>query len=150
MSTFTLAILFDHFQFALIHGRNIPGSFAILLFTASNLASITSHIHNWVLLGSVSILSGVISPLISSSSYHGLKSLIDFLGLLPWYHSFLMPFLQSYFFLSLLKNLSNLAYCFFWFPLNLKYNFWHAVRISWVLCTLFPTLSKTGEYFFYK
>ena len=27
---------------------NIPGSYAILLFTASDLASITSHIHNWV------------------------------------------------------------------------------------------------------
>ena len=45
---FTLAISFDHFQFALIHGPNIPGSYAILLFTASELASITSHIHNWV------------------------------------------------------------------------------------------------------
>ena len=32
-------------QFALIHGPNIPGSYAILLFTASDLASITSHIH---------------------------------------------------------------------------------------------------------
>ena len=39
-------LLFDHFQFALIHGPNIPGSYAILLFTASDLASITSHIHN--------------------------------------------------------------------------------------------------------
>ena len=49
---------------------NIPGSYAILLFTASDLASITSHIHNWVLfLFSLClfILSGVISPLISSS-----------------------------------------------------------------------------------
>ena len=36
MSTFTLAISFDHFQFALIHGPNIPGSYAILLFTASD------------------------------------------------------------------------------------------------------------------
>ena len=36
----------DHFQFALIHGPNIPGSYAILLFTASNFTSITSHIHN--------------------------------------------------------------------------------------------------------
>ena len=36
-----------HFQFALIHGPDIPGSYAILLFTASDLASITSHIHNW-------------------------------------------------------------------------------------------------------
>ena len=41
MSTFTLAISFDHFQFALIHGPGIPGSYAILLFTASDLASIT-------------------------------------------------------------------------------------------------------------
>ena len=34
MSVFTLAISFDHFQFALIHGPNIPSSYAILLFTA--------------------------------------------------------------------------------------------------------------------
>ena len=45
MSTFTLAISFDHFQFALIHGPDIPGSYSILLFTASDLASVTSHIH---------------------------------------------------------------------------------------------------------
>ena len=32
----------------LIHGPDIPGSYPILLFTASDLASITSHIHNWV------------------------------------------------------------------------------------------------------
>ena len=44
-----LAILFDNFQFALIHGPKIPGSYAILLFTALDLTSITSHIHNWVL-----------------------------------------------------------------------------------------------------
>ena len=70
-STFTLAnLLFDHFQFALIHGPDIPGSYAILLLTASDLASITSHIHSWVLFLLwllPSILSGVISPLISSS-----------------------------------------------------------------------------------
>ena len=36
-------------QFALIHGPNIPGSYAILLFTASDHGSITSHICNWVL-----------------------------------------------------------------------------------------------------
>ena len=35
-------LLFDHFQFVLIHGPNIPGSYEILLFTALNLASITS------------------------------------------------------------------------------------------------------------
>ena len=49
MSKFTLAILFDHVQFTLIHGPNIPGSYAIMLFTVSDLTSITSHIHNWVL-----------------------------------------------------------------------------------------------------
>ena len=38
--------LFDPFQFALIHGPNIPGSYTILLFTALDLASITSHILN--------------------------------------------------------------------------------------------------------
>ena len=61
--------LLDHFQFALIHGPNIPGSYAILLFTASDFTSITSHIHNWVLFLlwlHLFILSGVISPLISS------------------------------------------------------------------------------------
>ena len=63
-------LLFDHFQFALIHGPNIPGSYTMLLFTALDLASITSHIHNWVLFMlwlHPFILSGVISPLISSS-----------------------------------------------------------------------------------
>ena len=71
MSTFTLAISScHHFQFALIHGPDIPGSYAILLFIASDLASITSHIHNWVLFLlwlHLFILSGVISPLFSSS-----------------------------------------------------------------------------------
>ncbi|CAI9152748.1 unnamed protein product [Rangifer tarandus platyrhynchus] len=41
-----------------------------MLFTASDLDSITSHIHNWVFFSlwlHLFILSGVISPLISSS-----------------------------------------------------------------------------------
>ena len=62
----------DHFQFALIHGPNIPGSYTILLFTASDFTSITSHIHNWVLFLlwlCPFILFGVISPLISSSIF---------------------------------------------------------------------------------
>ena len=71
ISMFTFCyLLFDHFQFALIHGPDIPDSYAILLFTASDLASITSHMHNWVLFLlwlHPFILSGVISPLISSS-----------------------------------------------------------------------------------
>ena len=63
-------LLFDHFQFTLIHGPNIPSYYAILLFTASDFTSITGHIQNWVLFLFCLhpfILSGVISPLISSS-----------------------------------------------------------------------------------
>ena len=35
------------FHFALIHRSNIPGSYAVLLFIALDLTSITSHIHHW-------------------------------------------------------------------------------------------------------
>ena len=42
-------LLFDHCQFTLIHGSNIPGSYAVLFFIALDFISITSHIHNWVL-----------------------------------------------------------------------------------------------------
>ena len=42
MVVYSWHLLFDHFQFTLIHGHCIPGSHAILLFTASDLASITS------------------------------------------------------------------------------------------------------------
>ena len=66
----TCHLLFDHCQFALIHGPKIPGSYAVLLFTASDFTSITSHIHTWVLFLlwlHLFILSGVTSPLISSS-----------------------------------------------------------------------------------
>ena len=47
---------FDHFQFALFHGPNILGSYAILFFIASDFMSITSHIYNWALFcfGSIS------------------------------------------------------------------------------------------------
>ena len=40
---------FDHFPFTLIHEPNIPGSYAILFFTALDITSITSHIHSWVM-----------------------------------------------------------------------------------------------------
>ena len=69
MSTFTLAISCLTTS-NLTLTPDIPGSYAILLFTASDLASITSHIHSWVLFLfwlQPFILSGVISPLISSS-----------------------------------------------------------------------------------
>ena len=36
-------------KFTLINGRNIPGSNAVLFFTALDFISITSHIHNWAL-----------------------------------------------------------------------------------------------------
>ena len=68
MLIFTL--LFDHFQFTLIHGPNILDSYAVLLFTTSDFTFITSQIHNWVfffLSLCLFILSGGISPLISSS-----------------------------------------------------------------------------------
>ena len=70
VNIYSCHLLFDHFQFALIHGPNIPGSYTILLFIASDLSSITSLIHNWelfLLWLCLFNLSGVISPLISSS-----------------------------------------------------------------------------------
>ena len=71
MSVFTLAIsCLTTSKLALIHGPNIVGSYAILLFTASDFTSITSHIHNWVLFLvwlCLFIFSGGISPLISCS-----------------------------------------------------------------------------------
>ena len=39
-------LLFDHFPFALIHGPNIPGSYAILLFTESTLEVIVMAIRH--------------------------------------------------------------------------------------------------------
>ena len=53
--------------FTLIHGPNFLGSYALLLLTASDFTSITSHIQNWVLFLlwlCLFILSGVISPFI--------------------------------------------------------------------------------------
>ena len=51
MSTFIVAISYlTTFQFALIHGPNIPDSYTVLFFTASDFTSITSYIHNWVLI----------------------------------------------------------------------------------------------------
>ena len=62
-------LLFDHLQFTLIHGHNIPGSYAILFFIASDSTSNISHIHNWTWFSiwfCLFILSGVISSLFSS------------------------------------------------------------------------------------
>ena len=63
-------LLFDDFQFTFIHEPNIPGSYAVLLFTASDFTSITSHIHNqalFLLWFSLFIPFGAISPLFPSS-----------------------------------------------------------------------------------
>ena len=68
-------------EFTLIHGPNIPDSYAILFFTASDFASITSHIHNWVLFLlwlSLFILSWAISPLISIDLGSSSFSVISF------------------------------------------------------------------------
>ena len=70
VSVHSYHLLFDHFQFTLIHGPDIPGSYAVLLFTAQDFTSITSHIHSWVMFSlwlSLFILSGSIFPLFSSS-----------------------------------------------------------------------------------
>ena len=66
----TLRTDLNHFQFTLIHEHNIPGSYTILFLTASVFTSITNHIHIWAfffLWLCLFILSGVISPLFSSS-----------------------------------------------------------------------------------
>ena len=68
MSMFTL--LFDHFQFTLIPGPNIPGFYAILFFTASDYSFTTKHVHNWALFLlwlCLFILSEVISSFFLSS-----------------------------------------------------------------------------------
>ena len=66
-------LLLDHVLFTLIHGPTIPGSYAILFFTASDCTFTTRHIHSWAsfpIWPSLFILSGAISnclPLFLSS-----------------------------------------------------------------------------------
>ena len=70
MDVHSCHLLSDHSQFTLIHGPNIPGSYAILFFTASDFTFITSHIHSWALFPlwlSLFITSGVICPPLSCS-----------------------------------------------------------------------------------
>ena len=70
MLVFTLVISCLTTSITLIYGSNIPGSYAILFFTASDFTSITSHIHHWalsLLWLCLFILYGIISPLFSSS-----------------------------------------------------------------------------------
>ena len=71
MSMFTPAIsCLTTFNLPWLTDLTFQVPIAVLLFTASDLASITSHIHSWVLFllwFHPFILSGVISPLTSSS-----------------------------------------------------------------------------------
>ena len=66
-------LLLDHIQFILIHGPNIPGSYAIVLFTALGFTFTTRHIHNsasFLLWPRQFILSGAVNnspPLFPSS-----------------------------------------------------------------------------------
>ena len=66
-------LLPDHVPFALIHGPNVLGSYAILFITALDFTFTARHIHNWtafLLWPSLFILSGAIRncPLLFSSS----------------------------------------------------------------------------------
>ena len=81
-------LLLNHVQFTLIHGPNIPDSYAILFFVASDFTFISRHIHSWelfLLWPSRFILSGAIcSSLLLFSS-----SILDTLrpgALIFWYH----------------------------------------------------------------
>ena len=59
----TFHLLFDYVQFTLIHGPNIPGSYAVLFFATSDFTFTTRHIHNlalFLLWPSLIILYGVI------------------------------------------------------------------------------------------
>ena len=88
--------MFDHLQISLIHGPNIPGSYAILFFAASDFTFITRQIHNWVLFlfwPNYFILSGAISsflPLLPSSILDTFQPG----GLIFWCHIFFV-FLHS-------------------------------------------------------
>ena len=60
-----LPSLIYHFQFILIHGSNVPGSYAILFLTTSHFTFTNRHTHNWasfLLWPSLLILSGANFP----------------------------------------------------------------------------------------
>ena len=70
MLMFTLGISYVTIQFTLIHGSNIPASYAVLFFIASDFTFTTRHIHNWVsvpLWFRLFSISGAISLLFPSS-----------------------------------------------------------------------------------
>ena len=65
-------LLFDHLQFTLIHGPNIPSPYAMVFFTASDFTFITRYNHNWapfLLWLNLFILSVAISSLLILGTY---------------------------------------------------------------------------------
>ena len=104
-------LLLDLFQFALIHGPNIPGSYAILLFTASNLASITSLIHNWVLffLWLHPFIFSVLQSFLLSSN----TPLYEYTTFYLSIHSWFVGHLGYFHFLAIINNAAlNITICF--------------------------------------
>ena len=75
----------------MFHGPNIPGSYAILLITALDFSSFTSHIHNWALFLlwlCLFIPSGVICALLSGSilvTFQPQKFIFQFHIFLPFH-----------------------------------------------------------------
>ena len=68
--------MFDPFQFTLIHGPNIPGSYAILFFTASDFTFTTRHmtepwLSHFILVGAVSNCSSLFPSWILDAFWPG-------------------------------------------------------------------------------
>ena len=137
MSIFTLAISY-------LTTSNLPwfiGSYAVLFFTALGFTSITNHIHNWVLLLlwlCLFILSGIISPLISSSllvTYRPGEFIFQCHIFLP-FHSvygvlkartlkwFAIPFSSGPHFVRTLYHDPSIGW---------PYTGWHIVSFSWTM-----------------
>ena len=113
MLMFTLAISCSTSSNLLnIQGPNIPGSYAILFFTASDFTSITSHIHNlslFLLWLGLLILSGVFPPLFSSNmlgTYRSVEFIFQCHIFLP-FHTVHIVFLGKMLIMMILMILST-------------------------------------------
>ena len=124
-------LLFVHFQFTLIHGPNILGSYAILFFTASDFIFTTKHIHNWasfLLWPRHFILSGAISnyPLLFP------RSILDTFwsgGLIFWCHIF---FASSLFLGFQVKNTRVVCHFLLHFVDHIFSELFTMIHLSWV------------------
>ena len=142
-------LLFDHFQFTLIQVNwpvpNIPGSYAILFFTASNFAFTTRHIHNWALfplwLSLFHSFRSYFSAL-SSVAYWTFAWPCTFRNYLPdWRENFFQHVL--YFTQHEMEKNSVILFC----PrigLFVRWSSWSPASVSYV------TLSGTYNKFFWK